>query len=99
MHYHDGSDCNTISVPFMLRQLTLLPPILSLNPTAETLMIASGSFAAVGCAVELKRAWLSPGLKFAGWFHNLLAYDFFHIEHIYRLSVVFAVTSCLDGTV
>jgi len=32
----------TISVPFMLRQLTLLPPILSLNPTAETLIVASG---------------------------------------------------------
>jgi NAD(P)H-quinone oxidoreductase subunit 5 len=82
----------TISVPFMLRQLTLLPPIIGLNPTAETLMIASGFLGcAVGCAVELKRAWLSPGLKFRGWFHNLLAYDF-HIEHIYRLSVVFAVS-------
>jgi NAD(P)H-quinone oxidoreductase subunit 5 len=87
-----GLSVTTISVPFMLRQLTLLPPILSLNPAAETLMIASGFLGcAVGCGVELKRAWLSPGLKFAGWFHNLLAYDF-HIEHIYRLSVVFAVT-------
>jgi len=56
MHYHDGSDVITISVPFMLRQLTLLPPILSLNPTAETLIVASGfAYCAVGCAVELKR--------------------------------------------
>ncbi len=68
----------TISVPFMLRQLTLLPPILNLNPVAETLLVTSGLIGfVVGAMFPFKRIWLSPVSKIPGYFHNMLAYDFY----------------------
>lgn len=81
----------TISVPFMLRQLTLLPPILSLNPVAETLLVTSGLIGfVVGAMFPFKRIWLSPVSKIPGFFHNMLAYDFY-ADLLYHSTVVFAV--------
>lgn len=82
----------TISVPFMLRPLMLLPPIFSGNPVAEMLLMASGLLGfGVGATFAFKRIWLSPVSRIPGYFHNMLAYDFY-ADLLYRSTVVFAVT-------
>jgi NAD(P)H-quinone oxidoreductase subunit 5 len=82
----------TFSVPWMLRKLMLLPPILSLNPVAEMLLVASGLLGfGAGAMFPFKRIWLSPVSKIPGYFHNMLAYDFY-ADLLYRSTVVFAVT-------
>lgn len=81
----------TLSVPLMLRQLTLLPSIFSLNPVAEMLLMASGLLGfGVGATFAFKRIWLSPVSKIPGFFHNMLAYDFY-ADRLYHSTVVFAV--------
>lgn len=81
----------TISVPFMLQQLSLLPPSLILNPVAESLLAGSGLLGFVlGATYKFKRIWLSPVTKIPGYFHNMLAYDFY-ADRLYHSTVVFAV--------
>jgi NAD(P)H-quinone oxidoreductase subunit 5 len=81
----------TISVPFMLRHLTLLPEWMYLNQTAVLLLVASGVVGGgLGAVVEITRTWARPIKKTSRFVQDLLAYDFY-IDRLYRLSVGYGV--------
>ncbi|MDX2100225.1 MAG: NAD(P)H-quinone oxidoreductase subunit F [Leptolyngbyaceae cyanobacterium bins.59] len=83
----------TLLVPLMLAWLNLLPDWEYMNKPALGLLILSGLTGCVlGSSLTLKRTWSRPMQISLRFLQDLLAYDFY-IDRLYRVSVVFAVSS------
>jgi NAD(P)H-quinone oxidoreductase subunit 5 len=83
----------TLLLPVMLQRLSLLPDWEYLNWKSAVLIILSGLIGCVvGARIYLNRTWARPiqiPLKFM---QDLLAYDFY-VEHLYKVTVVWAVST------
>ena len=83
----------TLVVPLILQRLSLLPDLTYINWTAVGLLTLSGAIGVgLGATIHLNRVWARPvqiPLKFV---QDLLAYDFY-VEKLYRVTVVWLVSS------
>lgn len=83
----------TLTVPFLLERLSLLPDWAYVNPVAVGLVVGSGMVGTLlGAVLPLSRAWTRPMQAPLRFVQDLLAYDFY-IDRVYRFSVVWAVSS------
>lgn len=83
----------TLTVPFLLQRLSLLPDWAYVNPVAVGLVVGSGMVGTLlGAVLPLSRAWTRPMQAPLRFVQDLLAYDFY-IDRVYRFSVVWAVSS------
>jgi NAD(P)H-quinone oxidoreductase subunit 5 len=88
----------TLSVPFILQSLALIPSWRDLNISETLLQMLSIVFGCgIGAIVKLRRMWLIPVHRTAKFLHEMLAYDLY-IDRIYRISVVFAVSQLSQFT-
>lgn len=83
----------TLTVPFLLQRLSLLPDWAYVNPLAVVFVVGSGlAGTLLGLILPLSRAWTRPLQAPLRLVQDLLAYDFY-IDRVYRVTVVWAVAS------
>lgn len=81
----------TLSVPLILRSLSLLPDWMDVNQTALLLLVLSGLLGCgLGAVIHINRTWARPVQKTSRFVQDLLAYDFY-VDRLYRLSVGYGV--------
>lgn len=81
----------TLTIPFLLQRLSLLPSWDYLNLPAVGLVVLSGAVGCIiGASLSIKRSWsrsVNIPIKFV---QDLLSYDFY-VDRLYRVTVVLAV--------
>ncbi|MGI0486017.1 NAD(P)H-quinone oxidoreductase subunit F [Pantanalinema rosaneae CENA516] len=83
----------TLLVPVILQYLSLLPDWMYMNWEGSGLLVLSGVLGCIsGAVIHLNRAWSRPVQTPLRFIQDLLAYDFY-IDHLYRVTVVWAVNS------
>ncbi len=82
----------TLLTPFLMKSLSLLPPVANLG-LADFELVASG---VLGCAIgalwPLSRSWSRPMQKTRRFIQDFLAYDFY-IERLYEVVLVGTVST------
>ncbi|MBW4539409.1 MAG: NAD(P)H-quinone oxidoreductase subunit F [Myxacorys chilensis ATA2-1-KO14] len=83
----------TLLIPAILNELTLLPAFGLVNVPGVVLLVGSGlAGCVVGSLLKLNHTWTRPVQAPLRFLQDMLSYDFY-IDRLYRVSVVWVVSS------